>query len=201
MRHQRMKALLLAATAALTLTACGGEEAQPQETAGVAVQVESVSAGTISAENTVSGQVSAENSSTILIASAAKCTAVYFQAGDLVKAGDVLCTLELGSSLASYNAARISYNSAVQSYQDQKSILDKQVQLAQDNVTNTQALFEIGAASQRKSTIKRPWPAGIQHLPSWRPASRTPRAVWTSWTPLWRTWMPPATSSPPSLGP
>ena len=141
MRHQRMKALLLAATAALTLTACGGEEAQPQETAGVAVQVESVSAGTISAENTVSGQVSAENSSTILIASAAKCTAVYFQAGDLVKAGDVL-------SLASYNAARISYNSAVQSYQDQKSILDKQVQLAQDNVTNTQALFEIGAASQ-----------------------------------------------------
>ena len=148
MRHQRMKALLLAATAALTLTACGGEEAQPQETAGVAVQVESVSAGTISAENTVSGQVSAENSSTILIASAAKCTAVYFQAGDLVKAGDVLCTLELGSSLASYNAARISYNSAVQSYQDQKSILDKQVQLAQDNVTNTQALFEIGAASQ-----------------------------------------------------
>lgn len=127
MRHQRMKALLLAATAALTLTACGGEEAQPQETAGVAVQVESVSAGTISAENTVSGQVSAENSSTILIASAAKCTAVYFQAGDLVKAGDVLCTLELGSSLASYNAARISYNSAVQSYQDQKSILDKQV--------------------------------------------------------------------------
>ena len=148
MRHQRMKALLLAATAALTLTACGGEEAQPQETAGVAVQVESVSAGTISAENTVSSQVSAENSSTILIASAAKCTAVYFQAGDLVKAGDVLCTLELGSSLASYNAARISYNSAVQSYQDQKSILDKQVQLAQDNVTNTQALFEIGAASQ-----------------------------------------------------
>ena len=65
-----------------------------------------------------------------------------------MKAGDVLCTLELGSSLASYNAARISYNSAVQSYQDQKSILDKQVQLAQDNVTNTQALFEIGAASQ-----------------------------------------------------
>ena len=73
---------------------------------------------------------------------------MYFQAGDLVKAGDILCTLELGSSLASYNAARISYDASVQSYQDQKAILDKQVQLAADNVTNTKALFDIGAASQ-----------------------------------------------------
>ena len=104
--------------------------------------------GTIASENKVSGQVSADNESTIMIASAAKCTAVYFSAGDLVQAGDILCTLELGSALAGYNAARISYSSAVQSYQDQKAILDKQVQLAADNVENTRALFEIGAASQ-----------------------------------------------------
>ena len=49
---------------------------------------------------------------------------------------------------ATYNAARISYQAAVQSYQDQKAILDKQVGLASDNVANTKALFEIGAASQ-----------------------------------------------------
>ena len=48
----------------------------------------------------------------------------------------------------SYNAARIGYDSAVQSYQDQKAILDKQIAMAQDNVKNTKALLEIGAASQ-----------------------------------------------------
>lgn len=148
MRTQRVFALFLAAAAILTLTACGGEEAPAEEPAGVAVQVQTVLAGTIATENRVTGQVSAENSSTILISSAAQCTDVYFQAGDLVEAGDILCTLDLGSSLATYNAARISYDSAVQSYQDQAAILDKQVQLAQENVANTQALFEIGAASQ-----------------------------------------------------
>ena len=149
MNFQRVIALLVAISAALTLTACGSDAEQSDESAGgVAVQVETVSSGTIATDNKVSGQISADNSSTILISSTAKCTAVYFQAGDLVKLGDILCTLDLGSSLASYNAARISYDSAVQSYQDQKGILDQQVQLAADNVTNTKALFEIGAASQ-----------------------------------------------------
>ena len=149
MKDQRILAGLLAAGMALALTACGGQQAETEEpAAGVAVQVETVSAGSIAAENKVSGTISADNESTILIATAAKCTAVYAQAGDVVEAGDILCTLDLGSSLASYNAARISYNSAVQSYQDQKAILDKQVSMAADNVSNTKALFEIGAASQ-----------------------------------------------------
>ena len=148
MKDQPILSLLLAAALTLTLSACGGEEEVTQEAAGIAVQVQTVLADTIATENRVSGQISADNSSTILISSAAKCTDVYFQAGDLVEAGDILCTLDLGSSLSSYNAARINYNSAVQSYQDQQAILDKQVQLAQENVANTQALFEIGAASQ-----------------------------------------------------
>lgn len=149
MKYQRILASLLAAGMALSLTACGGREQEEEQTAvGVAVQVETVTANTIATENKVSGKISADNESTILIATAAKCTAVYAQAGDQVQAGDILCTLDLGSSLASYNAARISYNSTVQSYQDQKAILDKQVSLAADNVNNTKALFEIGAASQ-----------------------------------------------------
>ena len=149
MNHQKFLAGLLACAMALALTACGGEE-QVEDTvpAGVAVQVKTVSAGSIATENKVSGQVSADNESVILIASAAKCTAVYKEAGDTVQAGDKICTLDLGSTLSSYNAARISYQAAVQSYQDQKGILDKQVSLAADNVNNTKALFEIGAASQ-----------------------------------------------------
>lgn len=148
MKRNRIAAALLAAVLALSLTACGSEEPEEAPAVGTAVQVETVSADTIAAENKVSGKISADNEATILIASTAKCTAVYAQAGDLVEAGDILCTLDLGSSLASYNAARISYNSTVQSYQDQKAVLDKQVGLAADNLNNTKALFEIGAASQ-----------------------------------------------------
>ena len=150
MKYQKLFAGLLAASMALALTACGSKEQPEEEPAaeGIAVQVQTVTANTISTENKVSGQVSADNASTILIASAAKCTAVYKNAGDQVQAGEKICTLDLGSTLSGYNAARISYQAAVQSYQDQKSILDKQVSMAQDNVNNTKALFEIGAASQ-----------------------------------------------------
>ena len=148
MKYNRVIALLLAAVMALSLTACGGEEVQEEPSAGIAVQTEIVTADTIATENKVSGKVSADNESTIMIGSTAKCTAVYAQAGDLVESGDIICTLDLGSTLASYNAARIGYESAVQSYNDQKGILDRPVALAADNVTNTKALYEIGAASQ-----------------------------------------------------
>ena len=150
---RKTAALLLAPVLALSLTACGGgaqprEEDDDSQAAGVAVQVETVAQDTIATENKVSGKISADNETVIMIASTAKCTAVYFEAGDQVEAGDILCTLELGSALANYNAARIGYSGAVQSYNDQKAVLDKQVQLAEDNVRNTKALFEIGAASQ-----------------------------------------------------
>lgn len=149
---RKTAALLLAPVLALSLTACGGGEPAQDEggaqASGIAVQVETVVQDTIATENKVSGKISADNEAVIMIASTAKCTAVYFEAGDQVEAGDVLCTLELGSALSNYNAARIGYNGAVQSYNDQKAVLDKQVQLAADNVSNTKALFEIGAASQ-----------------------------------------------------
>ena len=148
MKLNRIIALMLALVMALSLAACGEEEVQETGPAGIAVQVETVLPDTIATENKVSGKLSADNESTIVIGSSVKCTAVYAHAGDLVEAGDMICTLELGSTLAQYNAARIGYDSAVQAYQDQKGILDRQVQLASDNVTNTKALFEIGAASQ-----------------------------------------------------
>jgi len=150
--HKKILSLSLAAVLLLGLTACG-EQAQPadpveSETVGVAVQVQQIYQDTIYTQNKVTGQVSSDNAETIMVAQAAKCTAVYFEAGDLVKAGDVICTLDMGSTLASYNAANISYQAALQSYQDQKAILDRQLALAETNVANTKALFEIGAASQ-----------------------------------------------------
>lgn len=151
MKHKRLTALCLAASMTL-LAGCGasGDTSADsgEEDKGVAVQVETVSTGSIATENKVSGKVAAENTATIMVAAAAKCTAVYVEAGDRVEAGDKICTLDLASTLASYNAANIGYSAAVQSYQDQKAILDQQVKLAADNVTNTKALFDIGAASQ-----------------------------------------------------
>ena len=52
------------------------------------------------------------------------------------------------STISSYNAANISYNSAVQSYQDQKNVFDSQIALYTKNVNDLKALKEIGAASQ-----------------------------------------------------
>ncbi len=149
MKRNRITALLLTAVLALSLTACGGKETVEEVApAGTAVQVVTVTQGSIATENKVSGKISADNESTIMVATSAKCTAVYANAGDEVSAGDVICTLDLGSTLSSYNAATISYNSSVQSYQDQKAVFDAQINLYQKNVDDLKALFEIGAASQ-----------------------------------------------------
>jgi len=153
MLRTRIIALGLALAALLTLTACGGggsasSSAGEESAAGVAVQVITVAADDISVENRVSGKVVADGETTIMVASAAKCTAVFVEAGDTVKAGDKICALDVESTLSQYNAASITYQSTVKQYNDQKSILDRQLKLAQDNVNNVKALFEIGAASQ-----------------------------------------------------
>lgn len=151
MTKNRILAAGLAAALTLSLSACGGgETAAPEEESapGVAVQVTEIGADTIYTENTVSGQLVAEDQSTIMVAASAKCTAVFAEAGDEVKAGDVLCTLDLGSTLASQSAASISYRSAVQSYNDQREVFEKQIALQEKNVRDLKELFEIGAASQ-----------------------------------------------------
>ena len=151
MKHIRICSAVLATALALSLTGCQGngdsssEDATP---AGVAVQVQEVAIDTISTESRVSGTVTTDSDTSIYVAATAKCTAVYVEAGDTVSAGDRICTLDMASTLSSYNAANISYQSAVQSYQDQAAIFDTQIALAEKNGRDLQALFEIGAASQ-----------------------------------------------------
>ena len=149
MKLKNITSLILAALLLLSLTACGGKE-EPVVTApvGIAVEVEAVTMDAISTEHRVSGQVAVENSSTIMLTSPAKCSAVYFQAGDTVKEGDIICTLELEGALATYNAASIGYESAAQSYYDQSAVFDQQIALQQQNLSNLKELFAIGAASQ-----------------------------------------------------
>lgn len=149
---KRILAFLLAGMLVILAGCAGGDgsssSGQDTAPAGVAVQVEEVLVESVATENRVSGKVSADNSVNVMVAVNAKCTAVYKQAGDAVLAGDKICTLDLEGTQASYNAAKINYQSLVQQYNDQKSILDQQIKLAEDNVNNLKALFEIGAASQ-----------------------------------------------------
>ena len=153
MKQKKTFAALLAGALALSLAACqsGGETSVPPEgdaPAGVAVQVQEVKVDTISTENKVSGRVVTDGQESVFVTAQAQCTAVYVEVGDAVTAGQKLCALDLASTLSSYNAASISYRSAVQSYNDQAAIFDRQIALAEKNVSDLQALFEIGAASQ-----------------------------------------------------
>ena len=153
MKQKRIFSLALAAALALGLTACqsgaGGSGSQGDNSpAGVAVQVQEVLSDTISTENKVSGRVVTDGQESIFVTANAQCLAVYVETGDAVTAGQALCALDLASTLSSYNAANISYTSAAQSYQDQAAIFDRQIALAEKNVSDLKALFEIGAASQ-----------------------------------------------------
>ena len=154
MKQKRIFSLAVAAALALGLAACqqqsGGADSSQAggSPAGVAVQVQEVEADTISTENKVSGRVATDGQESVFVAAQAQCTALYVEVGDAVTAGQALCTLDMASTLSSYNAASISYNAAVQSYQDQAAIFDKQIALAEKNVSDLKALFEIGAASQ-----------------------------------------------------
>ena len=152
MKQKRIFSLALAAALALSLTACqsGGGESSSQDSpaAGVAVQVQEVTVDTISTENKVSGRVVTDGQESVFVAAQTQCTALFVEVGDSVTAGQTLCTLDMASTLSSYSAANITYSSAVQSYNDQAAIFDKQIALAEKNVSDLQALFEIGAASQ-----------------------------------------------------
>ena len=156
MKHKKIFSAALSAALVLSLSACqsgggGSSGSAPQQDgapAGVAVQVQEVTVDTISTENKVSGRVVTDGQESVFVAANSQCTALYVEVGDAVTAGQALCTLDMASTLASYNAASISYNSAAQSYQDQSAILDKQIALAEKNVNDLKALFEIGAASQ-----------------------------------------------------
>lgn len=153
MDRKRILSLLTAGAVVLALSGCQskGDSSSAQNdgaATGVAVQTRTIQLSSIATDNSVSGKVSADSQTSVMVAATAKCTAVYVEAGDEVKAGEKICTLDLASTLSTYNAARITYDSAVDSYNDQKAILDKQIALYEKNVEDTKALFAIGAASQ-----------------------------------------------------
>ena len=146
---KKLICLILTCAALFTLCACDKtEQSSGAEDSSVAVETQTASLGEISASSTVSGTVTTDDSTSVFISSTAKCLAVYFHAGDEVKKGDIICSLDLDSMLSTYNAASIGYNSAVSSYAAQEEIFSKQVALCEKNLNDAKALYEIGAASK-----------------------------------------------------
>lgn len=153
MDRKRILSLLTAGAVVLALSGCQskGDSSSAQTdgaATGVAVQTRTIQLSSVATDNNVSGKVAADSQTSVMVVATAKCTAVYVEAGDEVKAGDKICTLDLASTIAAYNAAKITYDSTVNSYADQKAVLDKQIALYEKNLKDTKALFDIGAASQ-----------------------------------------------------
>lgn len=144
---KRILPLSLALTLLLLLCSCG-EEAPQEVDNTTPVEIAMVEKGSISAENQVSGQVASGDQQSVFVALSVRCTNVYVEAGDYVSAGQTICTLDMASTWANYETAVKSYEAAQKSYNDQSSVLSQQVAMAEKNVADTQALFEIGAASQ-----------------------------------------------------
>ena len=145
---KRIISLCLALGALFLLAGCGEEEEPEAEDQTTAVEIATVSRGTISAENTVSGQVVSGGQESVYVALSVRCTAVNVEVGDTVSAGQILCTLDIAATQANYNTASLSYAKAQQSYADQSALLAQQVAQAEKNLSDTQALFALGAASQ-----------------------------------------------------
>ena len=133
----------------LLLTGCGGEEVVSEQVdEGTAVEVQTVTTGSISTRHQVSGSVVSGTSEQVFVSLSARCNGVSVVLGDSVKKGDVLGTLDLSTFWDSYALAETNYRNAQNTYQDQASLLEKQVEMQQNNYNNVLALFQIGAASQ-----------------------------------------------------
>ena len=143
---------------ALTLALAGCQEQVEEPLLDTAVTVETAAAqtGDLSPQSTYIGTISAEGTASVVALVSGNVEQVAVSVGDAVSAGDFLCRIDdesarlsLQNAQAAVNSAQESYNSALANYGGANlPVLQEQLRLAQDNYDDTQALMEIGAASQ-----------------------------------------------------
>lgn len=165
MKKKTRWSLILLLALLLLAGGCGQEEVQEEEeseSSAIAVEIRQVERGSISSESSVSGQVAAGEQESVFVALSAQCKDVYVETGDDVTAGQTLFTLDISATLDNIQTTNMSMTTARKSYQEQMALLSQQIQqaqgqlaqaqnqlaLAEKNLSDTQALFEIGAASQ-----------------------------------------------------
>lgn len=169
----RKLSILLCLSMALTLAGCAAEEEAPLMDPTVTVEVAEVQSGSLSNDGTYIGTISAEGTASVIPLVSGTVEEIAVSVGDTVNAGDLLCRFDNESARIALESAQAAYQSALtgvssaeaavssaqESYQSalvgyggtgdgSLTVLEEQVRLAQDNYEDTQALFEIGAASQ-----------------------------------------------------
>ena len=169
----RKLSILLCLSMALTLAGCAAEEEAPLMDPTVTVEVAEVQSGSLSNDGTYIGTISAEGTASVIPLVSGTVEKIAVSVGDTVNVGDLLCRFDNESARIALESAQAAYQSALtgvssaeaavssaqESYQSalagyggtgdgSLTVLEEQVRLAQDNYEGTQALFEIGAASQ-----------------------------------------------------
>lgn len=164
--------ILLCLSLCLSLAGCGTEEAPVMDTT-VTVETAAVETGDLSSQSTYIGTISAEGTASVIAQVSGTVEEIAVSVGDTVEAGTLLCRFDdesarialqsaqaayqsaltgVASAEAAVSSAQESYQSALAGYGGTEdgslTVLEEQVRLAQDNYEDTQALFEIGAASQ-----------------------------------------------------
>lgn len=155
-RANRALGLLLCGGLVLSLAACGGKPQEALMDPTVTVETTAVATGDLSADSTYIGTISAEGTASVVAMVSGNVEEVAVSVGDTVSAGDLLCRfddesarLTLENALAGYSSAQESYRSAQAGYGGADlPVLREQLRLAQKNYEDTQALLDIGAASQ-----------------------------------------------------
>ena len=140
----------------LALAGCQEQTEEPLLDTTVTVETAAAQTGDLSTQSTYIGTISAEGTASVVAMVSGNVEQVAVSVGDTVTAGDFLCRIDdesarlgLQNAQAAVNSAQESYNSALANYGGADlPVLQEQLRLAQDNYEDTQALLEIGAASQ-----------------------------------------------------
>ena len=157
--------ILLCLSLCLSLAGCGTEEAPVMDTT-VTVETAAVETGDLSSQSTYIGTISAEGTASVIAQVSGTVEEIAVSVGDTVEAGTLLCRFDDESARIALQSAQAAYQSALTGVASAEAavssalagyggtedgsltVLEEQVRLAQDNYEDTQALFEIGAASQ-----------------------------------------------------
>ncbi len=141
---KRLAALTAALSLCFTLFACAGENTADQEedqVIGTAVQVMKVERGDIFTETQVTGNVMPNRNIPVMPPVAGMIGEVLVKAGDRVKEGDVLFTMDTED-------IRDTYSVLLDSYYSTKALLDEQVRQTRESTENLGVLYEMGAVSK-----------------------------------------------------